>query len=214
MDVSGDDPDVIYTPAVTLWAHLSQMLFAGEQRSCSAAVARVAAVEAFSGRVVSDTNTGAYCRARCRISEAVPRRFALDITGDCEERLPDEWCWRGHRTFLVDGSTFSPPDTPENQAEYPQAKTQAAGLGFPILRCVALLSLATAMVSGFALGRYSGKETGETALLRQLFGLLKPNDVIVADRDYGGWFTIALLQEQGVEVVRLGGRIVLALPLA
>lgn len=164
-------------------------------------MARVAAVEVLRGRVVSDTNTGAYCRARCRISDAVPRRLALDIAGGCEEQLPDEWHWQGHRTFLVDGSTFSMPDTPENQAEYPQAKTQAAGLGFPILRAVALLSLATAMVSGFALGRYSGKETGETALLRQLFPLLKPHDVLIADRHYGDWFTIALLQELGVEVV-------------
>lgn len=69
-----DDPEVVYTPAVTLWAFLSQMLFTGEQRSCVAAVARVAAVEALSGRVVSDTNTGAYCRARCRIPEATDVR--------------------------------------------------------------------------------------------------------------------------------------------
>jgi len=54
---------------------------------------------------------------------------------------------------------------------------------------VALLSLSTAMVGGFALGPYSGKETGETALLRQLFGLLKPDDVIVADRYYAGCST-------------------------
>lgn len=93
------------------------------------------------------------------------------------------------------------PDTPENQAEYPQPNSQAEGLGFPILRAVALISLATAMINGLALGPYSGKETGETALFRQLFGLLKPNDVVVADRYYGGWFTIALLQELGVEVV-------------
>lgn len=196
-----EDPDVIYAPAVTLWAFLSQMLFTSEQRSCSAAVARVAAVEALRGRVVSETNTGAYCRARCRIPEAVPQRLTNDIARVCEEQLPDEWRWHGHRTFLVDGTTFSMSDTPENQAESPQPNSQAAGLGFPILRAVALISLATAMVSGAALGPYSGKETGETALLRQLFGRLKPNDLIVADRYDGGWFTIALLQELGVEVV-------------
>ncbi len=64
---NADDPDVIDTPAVTLWAFVSQMLFTGEQRSCVAAVARAAAVEALSGRVVSDTNTGAYS-ARSRSS--------------------------------------------------------------------------------------------------------------------------------------------------
>ena len=187
-----DDPVVVYTPAVTLWAFLSQMLFTGEQRSCTAAVARVAVVEASCGRVVSDTNTGAYCRARCRIPEAVPQRLTYDIAGDSETQLPDEWRWKGHRTLLVDGTTFSMPDTPENQAEYPQSSSQAEGLGFPVLRAVALLSLATAMVCGFAVGPCSGKETGETALLRQLFGLLRTGDVIVADRYYAGWFTIAL----------------------
>ena len=196
-----DNPDVVYTPAVTLWAFLSQMLFTGEQRSCTAAVARVAVVEASQGRVVSDTNTGAYCRARRRIPEAVPRRLTDDIARDSETQLPDEWRWKGHRALLVDGSTFSMPDTPENQAEYPQSSSQAEGLGFPVLRAVALLSLATAMVCGFAVGPCSGKETGETALLRQLFGLLRAGDVIVADRYYAGWFTIALLQELGVEVV-------------
>jgi hypothetical protein len=57
------------------------------------------------------------------------------------------------------------------------------------------------MIQGLAQGPCSGKETGETALFRQLFELLKPGDVVVADRYYAGWFTIALLQELGVEVV-------------
>lgn len=196
-----DDPDVVYTPTVTLWAFLSQMLFTGEQRSCAAAVARVATVAALSGRVVSDTNTGAYCRARSRIPETVPQRLALEMARECETQLPDEWRWKGRRVLLVDGTTFSLPDTPENQAEYPQSSSQAEGLGFPVMRVVALLSLATAMIHGLAVGPCSGKETGETALFRQLFELLKPGDVVVADRYYGGWFMIALLQELDIEVV-------------
>src|SRR4051812_10442411 len=59
----GDDDDqAVSTPPVTLWAMLSQMLFTGEQRSCVAAVVRVAAFYALLGREVSGTNTGAYCR--------------------------------------------------------------------------------------------------------------------------------------------------------
>ena len=143
-----DAADVVDTPALTLWAFLSQMLFTGEQRSCQAAVARVAVVEALRGRDISDTNTGAYCRARSRILETVPQRLAQEMARDCEARIPDDWRWQGRRTFLVDGTTFSMPDTPENQAEYPQAE----GLGFPIMRAVALISLATAMIHGLALG--------------------------------------------------------------
>ena len=63
----GADEDAVYTPAVTLWAIVSQALFASEQRSCKAAVMRVASLWATLVRQVCDTNTGAYCRARLKI---------------------------------------------------------------------------------------------------------------------------------------------------
>ena len=58
----GSDPDDIYTPALVLWAFLSQMLFKEEQRSCAAAVARVIALLTASGQRASSPNTGAYCK--------------------------------------------------------------------------------------------------------------------------------------------------------
>ena len=102
---------------------------------------------------------------------------------------------------MIDGTTFSMPDTEANQAEYPQPTSQAEGLGFPILRAVALTSLATGMVMALATGPYAGKETGETALLRTLFDKLQRGDLVLADRYYGGWFMLALLRELGVEFV-------------
>jgi hypothetical protein len=98
-------------------------------------------------------------------------------------------------------STFSLPDTKKNQAEYPQSSSQTEGLGFPIGRAAGLISLATARIHGLTLGPCSGKETGETALFRELMPLLLAGDLVVADRYYGGWFTIALLPERGVDVV-------------
>jgi Transposase DDE domain len=199
-----DNDDIVYTPAITLWAMLSQMLFTEEQRSCLAAVIRVAAFYAIVGREVCATNTGAYCRARAKVPEAVVRRLTQQVASDCEARVPKRWRWKGRRVQLVDGTTLSMPDTPENQAEYPQSSSQAEGLGFPIMRVVALCSLATGMVSGMACGPYAGKETGETALLRTLFETLSPGDVLLGDRYYSGWFMLALLQEMGVDfVVRL-----------
>ena len=79
------------------------------------------------------------------------------------------------------------PDTEQNQAEYPQPSSQAEGLGFPILRAVALTSLATGILVALAMGRYAGKETGETALFRTLFDKLRRGDFVLADRYYGGW---------------------------
>ena len=44
------------------------------------------------------------------------------------------------------------PDTPENQAAYPQHFRQKRGCGFPMARVVVLLSLATGAVLDLAIG--------------------------------------------------------------
>ena len=93
------------------------------------------------------------------------------------------------------------PDTEANQAEYPQPTSQAAGLGFPLARFVVLLSLATAMVSDLAIGPYSGKETGESALLRELLERLNPGDILLADRYFCSYFMVCLLLAAKVDFV-------------
>lgn len=193
--------DDVYTPALTLWAFLSQVLCQGPLRSCRAAVARVITLLVSVGKAACSDNTGAYCRARAKLPEAVLGGLTTHVADGCEQRLPTPWLWCGRHVHLVDGTTASMADTPANQAAYPQAPSQQQGLGFPIVRLVVLLSLATAMVQGMALGPYTGKETGETALLRTLFGRLRRGDVLLADRYYCSYFMIVLLQELGVDVV-------------
>ena len=106
---------------------------------------------------------------------------------------------RDHR--LVDGTTVSMPDTSENQEAYPQSASQQKGLGFPIARVVVLLSLASGMVTDLAMGPCTGKETGETALLRELLDRVEPGDILLGDRYYCSYFMIALLMELGVDFV-------------
>jgi hypothetical protein len=60
----------------------------------------------------------------------------LETGCQAEEAAPAEWRWLGRRVLDVDGSTFTMPDTPENQAEYPQVPGQRRGCGFPIARFV------------------------------------------------------------------------------
>ncbi len=153
------------------------------------------------GRKPPSDNTGDYCRARAKIPEAVIRRLVLDTAARLEEQVLPKWLWFGHHVKLVDGTTSTAADTPANQHEWPQQSSQAAGLGFPLLRIVVLLSLATAMVCGMAEGPHKGKETGETALFRELLGQLNPGDVLLGDRYYCSYFQIALLQEMGVNFV-------------
>jgi hypothetical protein len=196
-----DDEEDIYTPSVTLWAFLSQVLFKGEMRSCLAAVGRVIVLCVALGRKPCSDNTGAYCRARAKLPVPVIRRLVEELADDCEDKLPNSWLWKDRHAHLIDGTTVSMADTEENQKEYPQANTQEPGLGFPIARLVAMFSLASGMVQGMAMGPYAGKETGETALLRELLHRLKPGNVVLADRYYCSYFMVALLKEKGIDVV-------------
>ena len=189
----------VYTPAITLWAFLSQVLYKGEQRSCEAAVARVIALLTTLGRKPCSDDSGAYCRARAKLPEEVLQKLTLQVGQRLEHQAPADWRWHGRRVMLVDGTTVSAPDTVKNQEMYPQPNTQKEGLGFPVIRLVMLLSLATAAVCGMALGPYAGKETGESALFRQLLDQLQRGDIVVADRYFASYFMAALLLAIGVD---------------
>ena len=195
------EEDDVYTPALTLWAFLSQVLYLGPMRSCAAAVGRVVVLLIALGKKPCSDNTGAYCRARNKLPVAVLTRLTTDVANGCEQQLPKRWLWKGRHVHLVDGTTVSMPDTPHNQQAFPQHKAQAEGIGFPIARMVVLLSLATAMVKAMAIGPYQGKETGETALLRELLEQFSAGDILLADCYYCSYFMIALLQELGVDFV-------------
>ena len=93
------------------------------------------------------------------------------------------------------------PDTEENQAVYPQSPSQEEGLGFPILRCVCLISIFTRLLVNLGYAAYSGKGTGETAILRQLRSSLRPGDTLVADSYYCTYWLLAMCLKLGVHVV-------------
>lgn len=195
------DADMVYTPTVTLWAFLSQVFHQKAQRSCTTAVARVALLCVVLGREPCSSDTGVYCRARQRLPLVLVQRLTYHVADAAEANVPEAWLWKGRHVHLVDGTTVSAPDTPQLQAKYPQPSTQKPGLGFPLIRLVVLMSLATAMLNGMAMGPYAGKETGETALFRQLLDRLKPGDVLLADRYFCSYFMVALLQERKIDCV-------------
>ena len=105
------------------------------------------------------------------------------------------------RTLLIDGFTVDAADTEANQEAWPQNPSQKEGLGQPIGRCLALISMTTGLLVGLAVGPYGGEGTGETALFRQLVAVLRPGDVLIADRYLCTYFIIAACQLTGVEVV-------------
>jgi hypothetical protein len=191
--------EAIYTPALTLWAFLSQVV--SPDGSCRAAVARVLAWLVSRGQSPCSPKTDPYCKARQRLPESLFRRLARETGQELHRRSRAGWLWKGRRVKIADGTTVSMPDAPANQAAYPQPPSQQPGLGFPLARLVVVFCLACGTVLEAALGRYQGKQTGENALLRTLAGAFEPGDVLLADRYFGGWFDIALWQQRRVDVV-------------
>jgi putative transposase len=191
----GADAECVFSLATTLWAFITQ--FTSDSRTCVAAVARVMVLLVAMGREPCSANTGAYCKARAKLPEGFLRRLTYEVGNAVEDESPDAWRWRDLRALLVDGFDIQLADTEANQAEYPQPTTQRPGVGFPMMRVVVLLAFASAALVGASFGPYAGKETGESALLRQLFDQLRADDIIVADRYYCSYFMIAALLRRG-----------------
>lgn len=190
--------DAVFSTPVVLWAFLAQVLRDGKGAACAAAVADIATYQLQTGQAVPCGDTGDYCRARAKLDLAALRALATEGAGQLERACPPDWLWHGLHPKLVDGFTFTMPDTPENQKAFPQQKNQKPGAGLPIARACAVLSLATAAVHDLAIGPYAGKQTGESALLRGRLDSLQGGDVVVFDRCFCSFLMLALLRGRGV----------------
>jgi hypothetical protein len=191
--------DRIFDPVTTLWGFLSQVL--SDDHSCRDAVARIIAHRAANGLEACSPNTASYCDARGRLAAAVLCTLARRAAAELQAAADAEWKWNGRSVFIADGSHVSMPDTPGNQAAYPQPPTQKPGVGFPLARVCVLLSLATGACHDLAIASYAGKGTGETTLLRQMYASLSPGDVVLADALFDNYFLACELRERGLELV-------------
>jgi hypothetical protein len=191
--------DRIYTPRITLGIFLSQILSA--DKSCDDAVDRFQKFRHDQGLPKVSTRTASYCDARERLPEGFFWKLLGAIGRAIHVNAKTSWQFHGRPVKVIDGSTVVMPDTPENQAAYPQPKTQKPGLGFPIARIVVVFSLAVGTVLEAAIGPYQGKQTSELALLRQVIAQFQPGDIFLADRFYCSYWVIAALQARGVDVV-------------
>lgn len=194
----------LYTPLVTIWTFLHQVLSADQ--SCRAAVARLLAFRCVGGEDPGNPKTDPYCKARERLPEKLVADLARDSGAQLQRQVAPTGLLGGRPLQIADGTTVSMPDTPENQKAYPQQRAQKPGLGFPILRLVGLIGLSSGAVLDVAMGPYRGKQTGETALLRQLLGSLRTGDILLADAIFSNYWMIALLLERDVDFLgRLEG---------
>jgi hypothetical protein len=195
----------VYTPLITLWTFMTQVL--DSDHSCRKAVRSLIAFLVSQGQPAVSADTSNYCKARKRLPLNFIVRLVRKIAELLDEKACPQWRWNGREVYLVDGSSASMPDTTENQRAYPQPANQKAGVGFPLARFVAIISLATGAVRDLAIGPSKGKRTGETSLLRRMMARIKAGSILVGDRSFASYFGIAqLLQEQVDGVFRMHQR--------
>jgi hypothetical protein len=191
--------DRIFSPLVTLWVFLGQVLNADQ--SCRAAVARLIAHRAAKGLPPCSSDTGGYCQARRRLPERFFAAVARLVGQNLDARIDRRWLWKGRRVCLFDGSTVSMPDTPANRAAYPLTYNQTPGTNFALARIGAIISLSCGAILDLGICCYAGKGQGEVSLLRRLWDTLCPGDVLLGDRLMSGWVSMHLLQRRGVDTV-------------
>ena len=140
----------------------------------------------------------ACCQARPRLPLSVVEQLLRRTSAVCEQTTHDEGRWRGHRPFLVDGSSFSMPDTPERQAELGQPGGQRPGCGVPVAPLLALVHAGTGFVLEALAAPWHTHDMAEVATLHAAW---RPGDGLVGDRAFCAFAPLALLRQHGLPAV-------------
>ena len=166
--------------------------------SCREVVRQVQALLRLQGRAPVDESDSAYIQARQRLPRERLQKALSATAQAAERRFGSDGQLRGRPVKVVDGSTIQLPDTPRNQKRYPQPTSQKPGCGFPVIRFVALLSLNSGAILQVMM---DGLRSHDLRLFRRLWQSLRPGDIVLGDRAFGEYSTVAQLPRQGVDVV-------------
>lgn len=171
------------TPVVTTYLFLRQVLHGNTA---------VAELRHLAGLAFTDS---AYCQARARLPVAFFRGLQRAVTGACRVGDAAAPRWHGHRTFLLDGSSFSMPDAPELQETFGQPTGQAPGCGFPTAHLLALFDAHTGLLLKAVPAPWN---THDLRHVPALHAQLQAGDLLVGDRAFGSYAHLALCRRRGV----------------
>jgi hypothetical protein len=145
-----------------------------------------------------DVTGSAYCEARARLPLEALQTLLARSTTKMAQCMRQTGLWLGHRLYLVDGSSFSMPDTPELQQHFGQSGQQAAGCGFPTAHWLALVHFGSGL---FQRVIASPLRTHDLSGAAKLHPELEAGDVLVGDRAFCSYAHLALLFGQGVHAI-------------
>jgi hypothetical protein len=171
------------TPVVTTYLFLRQVLHGNPA---------VGALRHLSGLDFTDS---AYCQARARLPVGYFRRLQRAVAGRGRPGdAPDSAArWHGHRLLLLDGSSFSMPDTPELQQAFGQPGAQAPGCGFPTAHLLVLFDAhAGFLLKAVPAPLRTHDLSGAAAVHREL----QAGDLLLGDRAFCSYAHLALLRQR------------------
>lgn len=173
-------------PVVTLWLFVEQVM-AGNV-ACTA-------LRHLCGLRVSDA---AYCQARKRLPLELFKKLMRSVCGSLRRSTTEVGLWHGRRTFHLDGSGCSMPDTPELQQQFGQPGGQKPGCGFPVAHLLALFDAATGLIIDVIA---SPLRTHDMAHATQMLRHLLAGDVLIADRGFCSYAHLALALSSQIHAV-------------
>lgn len=184
-----------YPLPLTFWAFLSQVLSPGS--SCREIVRKVQAWYAPQAQS-PDSGTSAYCQARSRLPLACLVELHQTLAAKLSARLTTPELWLGRRVKVVDGTGLSMPDTAANQNAWPQPPAQKPGCGFPVVKLAASFCLASGALLQWVEGTL---KEHDGRLFQKLLPAFKKGDVVLADRGFSSFPSLATLLARGVDAV-------------
>ncbi len=113
-------------------------------------------------------------------------------------RITTPELWLGRRVKVVDGTGLSMPDTLANQKAWPQPNTQETGCGFPVVKLAACFCLASGALLEWVEGTL---KEHDCRLLQKLLPAFKKGDVVLADRGFSSFASLATLRARGVDAM-------------
>ena len=185
-------------PHVTFWAFVAQAL--SPKSSCREVVRRVEAWWRW-GQLRSATSLtdSAYVQARQRLDLQTLRLIQQQVAWHLERNVNRRERWlEGRSVKIVDGTSFSMPDTAANQAAWPQPSGQKPGCGFPVAKLVGVFSLASGALLEQAVDHL---HVHDSQLLRTLWSQFEEGDIVLADRAFCSYGAMASLMRRGVDMV-------------
>jgi Transposase DDE domain len=185
----------LYPQSLTFWAFLSQVLSPGS--ACREVVRKIQAWYAPRDKS-PDSGTSAYCQARARLPMATLTQLHQTLADKLSARLTPPELWLGRRVKVVDGTGVSMPDTAANQKVWPQSAEQKPGCGFPVVKLVACFCLASGALLEWVEGPL---QDHDCRLLQKLLAAFKKGEVVLADRGFSSYASLATLWARGVDSV-------------